>query len=217
MANARSSLPLLWTGTVLVVLLAAGVSLTAQTVSSKSKSSAVIRSGIMPGWGQHYLGAAQPARRLAITEVGLWLGHLFSRQGTQWYRQDYQAYAALHGGLDGAAGSKPDIYYYYLGQYDSIVDYNADMLRRRRSADIYIVGAENDWYWDDAADRARYRDLRRTSLTLAKAASFTLGGLVLNRVIAGLHVLYLSRDHPQATVLMAPLPSGGVLTWRWDL
>lgn len=200
----------------LVLVLGGPEFLPAQAIDPAAKKSALVRSIIMPGWGQRYLGAPLPARRLAVTEVGLWLGFILSRESSQWHQQDYRAYAALHAGVDASSKSRSDIYYFNLGYYDSIRAYNQDQLRRREMDAVYTLGVGNDWQWDDPANRVRYGDLRRTSLNLAKAATFTLGGMIVNRALAALHILFLSRSSTQATARLLPLPSGGVVSLGWE-
>lgn len=191
--------------------------LPAQAVDPAAKKSALVRSLILPGWGQHYLGAPLAARRLAVTEAGLWLGFILLRESSQGRRQDYRAYAAVHAGVDAISKSRPDIYYFNLGDYDSITAYNQERQRRRELDDVYTLGVGNDWQWDDPANRTRrYRDLRQTSLSLAKAATFTLGGMIVNRSLAALHILFLSRSSTPATAQLMPLPSGGVVSLRWE-
>ncbi|UCH11571.1 MAG: hypothetical protein JSU61_06690, partial [Fidelibacterota bacterium] len=86
---------------------------------------------------------------------------------------------------------------------------------RQRSPDaVYPLGTDLDWEWDQQANREHYVDLRRTSLRLTKAASFALGGVVLNRAIAAIHILFLSRqDHSTegAAAQWTPVPGGGLL------
>ncbi len=203
---------------VLTLILALGglEFLSAQAVDPAAKKQALVRSIILPGWGQHYLGAPVAARRLAVAEAGLWLGFILLRESSQWHLQDYRAYAAVHAGVDAGSKSRPEIYYFNLGHYDSITAYNQDQLRRRELDDVYTLGVGNDWQWDDTANRTRYRDLRRTSLSLAKAATFTLGGMVVNRSLAALHILFLSRSSTPAEAQLTPLPSGGVVNFRWE-
>ena len=189
--------------------------LPAQSVDPAAKKAALVRSLILPGWGQHYLGAHRAARRLAVTEVGLWLGFIVFREGAQSYQQDYRAYAAVHAGVDALTKSRPDIYYFNLGHYDSITAYNQDQLRRRELDDVYTIGVGKDWQWDDPTNRTQYRDLRRTSLKLAKVATFTLGGMIVNRSLAALHILFLSRSRGPAEAQFTPLPYGGMVNLRW--
>lgn len=181
--------------------------LCAQSAEGPSKGGALLRSLIMPGWGQHVLGDHRAARKLVLVETGLWLSYAVTRGAAGWYQQDYRAFAALHAGV--AYPLKPDIYYYRLGQYDSIYEYNQVQLRQRYIGDIYRLGEGNDWQWDDPASRERYNDLRRASLLAAKGARFLVGGMIINRAVAAIHVLFLSRIGVVASARWTPLPGGG--------
>ncbi len=184
--------------------------LCAQNAEGPSEGGALLRSLIMPGWGQHVLGDHRAARKLALVETGLWLSYAVTRGAAGWYQQDYRAFAALHAGIDYSL--EPDkfyIFYYRLGRYDSIYEYNQVQLRQRSISDIYRLGEGNNWQWDDPASRERYNDLRRASLMAAKGASFILGGMVVNRAVAAIHVLFLSRLEVAVSARWTPLPGGG--------
>ena len=192
---------------ILILVLGWVPSLAARDTGESTEKGALIRSLIMPGWGQYVLGAHKTARKMVLVETGLWLSYFVTRGATGWYQQDYRAFAALHAGV--AYPLKLDIYYYRLGQYDSIYEYNQVQLRQRYISDIYRLDGEYDWQWDDTANRERYNDLRRASLLAAKGASFIVGGMVVNRAVAAIHVLFLSRLGTAAAASWAPLPGGG--------
>lgn len=184
--------------------------LCAQNAEGPSEGGALLRSLIMPGWGQHVLGDHRAARKLALVETGLWLSYAVTRGAAGWYQQDYRAFAALHAGLAYPLNLDiPDIYYYRLGKYDSIYEYNQVQLRQRNISDIYRLGEGNNWQWDNSSSRERYNDLRRASLLAAKGASFLVGGMIINRAVAAIHVLFLSRLGVAASARWTPLPGGG--------
>ena len=184
--------------------------LCAQNAEGPSEGGALLRSLIMPGWGQHVLGDHRAARKLALVETGLWLSYAVTRGAAGWYQQDYRAFAAFHAGA--AYRLKPDIYYYRLGRYDSIYEYNQVQLRQRNIAGIYPLGERYDWQWDNSFSRERYNDLRRASLLAAKGASFLVGGMIINRAVAAIHVLFLSRIGVTASARWTPLPGGGSIS-----
>jgi len=194
----------------LLVSLAWVPQLCAQNAEGPSEGGALLRSLIMPGWGQHVLGDHRAARKLALVETGLWLSYAVTRGAAGWYQQDYRAFAALHAGV--AYPLKPDKYYYRLGQYDSIYEYNQVQLRQRSISDIYRLGERYDWQWDNSSSRERYNDLRQANLMAAKGASFILGGMVVNRAVAVIHVLFLSRLGVAASARWTPLPGGGSIS-----
>ncbi len=193
----------------MILILALGwvSSLPAQDSGSPAEKGALIRSLIMPGWGQYVLGAHKTARKMVLMETGLWLSYALTRGAAGWYQQDYRAFAALHAGV--ADHLKSDIYYYRLGRFDSISEYNQVQSRQRNIDDIYPLGEGYDWQWGDTDDRERYSDLRGASLLAAKGASFIVGGMVVNRAVAAIHVLFLSRLGTAAVASWTPLPGGG--------
>jgi len=174
---------------------------------------ALIRSLIMPGWGQHYLGASTAARTFATMEAALWLGYAGAHQSSLWYRQDYRAYAARHAGVAYESRSRPSTYYFHVGEYASLGEYNQEQLRSRKIGSLYTEGGAYDWEWDDPAHRERYVAIRETSLRFGKAASFIIGSMVVNRVISAIHVLYITRPGEEVSVAFRPLAAGG----RFDL
>ena len=174
----------------------------------------MLRSLLVPGWGQYVLGAEEVARGFMVAEAGLWIGYYLASETAQWYQQNYRAFAALHAGTDYTL--KSDIYYFWLGQYDSIQDYNTEQIRRRDLDSIYPTENGYDWSWDDTANRQRYNQLRQASLLASKGASFLMGSMVLNRVVSAINILFLTRaGNEQATTAPAlsaslvSIPEGG--------
>jgi hypothetical protein len=181
----------------------------AQNQERSMEKGALLRSIVLPGWGQYYLGNHSLARRMMTAEACLWLLHGTFKGAQDWYKQDFRAFATLHSGI--SYHLKPDIYYFRLGRYDSIEDYNQAQLRDRNIDAVYPLGTEKDWEWDSIHNRERYMDIRRASLRAAKAASFTVGSMVLNRAVAAIHVLFLSRKvGTAANFYLDPLPGGGI-------
>ncbi|UCD37701.1 MAG: hypothetical protein JSW54_12915 [Fidelibacterota bacterium] len=196
---------------VLVLLLAGLPLLKAQAPAAPTERGAVIRSLILPGWGQHTLGARTAARRMMTIEAGLWMTFFLARGAADWYLQDFQAFAALHAGVE-YRHSRPDIYYYRVGRYDSIEEYNQTQLRQRNRIDVYPLDSGLDWHWVDSTHRERYQELRHASIGAAKVASFAVGGMVVNRAVAAIHVLFLSRRSAAPTAHYIPLLDGGMIS-----
>jgi hypothetical protein len=195
----------------LLILCTCGVlPLEAQDQPMKTEKGALLRTIVLPGWGQYYLGDHRIARRMMTTEVCFWLLLGTFKRAENWFEQDFRSFATLHAGT--SYRLKPDIYYYRLGRYDSIEDYNQAQQRDRNIDAIYPLNTDMDWDWDSPYSRKRFQDLRRASLRTAKAASFTVGGMVVNRAIAAIHVLFLSRSDDDITEIhLDPLPRGGIV------
>ncbi len=172
-----------------------------------TQKAALIRSLIIPGWGQNLLGDGQTAKKFIMAEVGLWLSYYTAREATSWLEQDYRAFAILHAGA--SQQREPDTYYYRLGQYDSIYEFNEIQLRQRSIGDIYELGVGKDWQWNSTANRERYKDLRHASLLAAKTASFIVGGMIVNRAVSAIHILFLTRTEMETSAYWIPLQGGG--------
>jgi hypothetical protein len=171
----------------------------------------LIRSLILPGWGQLVLGEETSARRFIAAEASLWLSYLLTHGFKGQYEQDYRAYAAQHAGV--GYNLKPDIYYFRIGEFDSISEYNQVQMRQRNLDDVYALGTDLDWEWDQRDSREHYVDLRRTSLRLEKAEKFSVGGMVINRALAAINILFLSRRDRSANAAQlgwTSLPGGGI-------
>lgn len=176
-----------------------------------SRKAAVIRSIAIPGWGQQYLGKTKTARKFYISEAGIVIGMLVSSGLADSRQSDYRSFAAENAGADFA--EKPDIYYVRIGSYDNIHEYNATMLRDRQLDAMYQPGTGNDWDWNSAASRTQFREIRKASKSWAKISTFLIGGMLLNRAVSAVHVLFLTRTGLETTSTLMPIPGGS----RWTV
>ncbi len=197
-----------------LLALSATQALSAQQQSDSARKGAVLRSLVLPGWGQRTLGADRWARRFVVAEAGLWLSMAAANKWAAVNRDDYRSYAAQYAGV--ANRSRPDIYYFRLGAWDNMGEYNQDQLRRRNIAAVYVTGSDADWDWEGLAHRQRYRELRRSSLRWDQATTIALSGLVVNRVLAAINILFLTRTMPEAAVVPLPAAAGGLLSLNWE-
>ncbi len=176
-----------------------------------NRKAAILRSIALPGWGQHYLDQPASARKYYISEAGLALAMLVSRSLAGSRQQDYRSYAAQNAGAD--YGEKPDIYYVRIGAYDNIYDYNEAMLRNRQLDAVYQLDSGNDWDWNNDINRLEFKAIRKASNGWAKMSAFMVGGMILNRTVAAVHVLFLTRIRIETSSTLLPVPGGG----QWTL
>ena len=67
-----------------------------QPKPDKDRKKAFLRSLILPGAGEYYLGKHTLAKAFFATEVTLWLSYFAFRQYGKWIREDALAFAATH-------------------------------------------------------------------------------------------------------------------------
>lgn len=197
-----------------LLVLSAIQGLGAQQQSDSGRKGAVLRSLVLPGWGQRTLRSDRWASRFMVAEAGLWLSIASAGKWAEVNRDGYRSYAAQYAGVSNR--SRPDIYYFRLGAWDNMEEYNQDQLRRRNIAAIYITGGDAEWDWETTAHRERYRELRNSSLRWDQAATIAVSGLIVNRVLAAINILYLTRAIPEAAVVPLPAAAGGLIKLSWN-
>ncbi|MCH7939811.1 MAG: hypothetical protein IID13_08690, partial [Candidatus Marinimicrobia bacterium] len=60
------------------------------------------------------------------------------------------------------------------------------------------------------------RELRNSSLRWDQAATIAVSGLIVNRVLAAINILYLTRAIPEAAVVPLPAAAGGLIKLSWE-
>ena len=156
--------------------------------------SPIVKSAILPGLGEHSLGNKQRAKQFYFQEFGIWLTFIGFKTLSQLYKSDYRAFASLHANVD--MQNKDYDYAVIIGDYDSYEDFIDAQLRQRDK--IYYTMPENsgyEWNWDSKSNRLKFDKIRYNSGLFNKYSKFTLGGLVVNRIISIIDVLYLKNKN----------------------
>ena len=151
--------------------------------------SPVIKSLILPGWGEYTLGFQKRAKVMALTESFIFVSILASYSSANRLEINYQAYAAQHAGVNNVGKNRQ--YWIDIGNYLSIDQFNEEHLRWRDFNAIYEQNNNWNWYWDDDNNRKSFEKMRIKSDTWKLRASFLVGGMVLNHIISSIDALYL--------------------------
>ena len=173
---------------------------------SKALLSALWRSAILPGWGEHYLGAPTRGTLFMGAEAATW-GTWGTFKTQEWLRREN--YLEMADVFAGATGDHPDSYWRNVGQYENWLDYN-QALRREASREYgqstpayyaYIaeneISAEDGWEWHNEQRRINYVVKRRDSKSAAQRATNTLFALMVTRVVSLVDTWRLSRTRDQ--------------------
>lgn len=173
-----------------------------------TKRGAILRSMILPGWGERYLGADRASGYFFTNEAGLWLSILGMNRYGNWRKEDYKAYAAAHAGVDNTG--KLDRYYVNVSNYSNIRDFNEAKRRNRTPSKVYPETPANSWEWDSEESRMEYDSLRLQSEKAGVAITFISGALVVNRLLSIIDVIYKynkSVGGETATATLKTLPN----------
>ena len=151
----------------------------------------VIKSILLPGWGQKALGRKKRARVYNYFESGLILTIVGSSTFSNITIKNYIAFASEHAAI--SSSEKNHKYWVDIGNYDSITDYNDEHLRNREMDDLYPDDKKWSWDWDTDANRKAFEKKRISSDQLKLAATFGIGVLMVNHIVSAIDVLYLKR------------------------
>lgn len=175
----------------------------------------LLRSLVVPGWGEQVLGKQRRAVLFSTVEVLGWASYYFWHSSGAAYKKDMKAFAVTHAGID--PRGKEAYYFVDIGNYDNIYAYNEQKLRNRQVDYLYPVTSAYYWAWDSAQNRRVFEKLRIRSAAHQQYATFTLLGLALNRIVSMLDIVLLTRSSlPQPEVELEsscfPTKDGATLT-----
>jgi len=156
-----------------------------------------LQSLLLPGWGQNSLGESKRATNYFIREAALWLIFVGSKKSADWYESDYTAFAELHANVDMAG--KNYLFAVNMGHYNSLDEYK-DTKQRQRLENEYEGDKNFDWQWDNSTNRIKFDNMRIKSVTLDKYAKFSIGGLILHRMVSFFDMIYLERINSRISI-----------------
>ena len=149
-----------------------------------------LKSMSIPGWGQYSLNEKKRSQIFFSSDISLLISYIGAKSAAKWYEQDYQAYAALYAQVD--MSNKNSQFAYDIGKYNNIDAFNQEN-GRMRSESQYEYGKGYDWHWSSDSQRIEYESIRKKSMLFNKTTKFLIAGLIVNRLISVIDVLYLKR------------------------
>ena len=162
----------------------------------------VIKSFLVPGWGQSDLGFKNRSKIYNYVEVGILISFFSSSKLSNEIKRNYITYASEHAGI--IANDKDREFWVDIGNYNSINDYNNEHLRNREFGDLYPQNNKWSWNWDSEKNRTYFESNRIQADKLKLFSSFTLGALFVNHFISSIDALYLKRLLSQKNMSIKP-------------
>jgi hypothetical protein len=157
----------------------------AQGMTSTSKpinrGNAMLRSLVMPGWGESYLGYHSAARRFFWADMIIWAGVIGLETYSNWRQDQFMALGAQHASAQ--MGGKNDAFYADIGNYMTTQEYNEAKIRARNFDAVY-TDASYFWSWDSDQNRAHYDHTRIQSKSAHNKIIFFIGAAALNRLVS---------------------------------
>ena len=161
----------------------------------------VLKSSLIPGWGEAVLENNKRARLFSSIELSLWTACLATYTASYHQMLQYQSFAVEHAGVD--ADNKDHKYWVDIGNYIDIDQHNSEHLRWRYLDEIYD---ESDrWLWDNKNNMKNFESMRIRSDMLAKTGEYVIGAIIMNHLLSAIDTLYLLRLKKENDVTIIPI------------
>lgn len=165
----------------------------AQADLSSGPKYTVVKSALIPGWGEHSLGSPKRGFLFNGIEAGLWLVVGIASSTANAYEDDLFKFAADYGQITDPQ-SKGDIFLDRVSKYDNMDEYNDQMLRNRQWDRIYRAEDGNYWDWESDEKRDEYFDIKTERYLWRQRVTYTFGAITLNHLVSAMDALYLKRQ-----------------------
>ena len=185
------------------------IGIMAQGLSARGE---LMRSLILPGWGELKMQENKRAKIFMSTDLAVIATYFLGKSFNGWYIDKYTAYGTLH--ADANMSGKNYAFIVNMSNYDSMEDYNHNMMIHHNANyfdDIY-EDPSYYWQWDSTENRINFNDMRESSLIAEKFTEFAVAGLIINRVASAIDVLYLknSKSGIDLNAFLIPQKNDGV-------
>ena len=161
----------------------------------------VLKSSLIPGWGEAVLENNKRAKLFSSIELSLWTACLATYTASYHQMLQYQSFAVEHAGVD--ADNKDHKYWVDIGNYIDLDQHNSEHLRWRYLDEIYN---ESDyWLWDNKNNMKNFESMRIRSDMLAKAGEYVVGAIIMNHLLSAIDTLYLLRLKIENDISIIPI------------
>lgn len=153
----------------------------------------VVKSAVLPGWGEHLQGERTRGLMFNGIEAALWIFAGAAYSTATAHENDMYYYAAEHAGIE-SPQLKSDVFIDRVSKYNSMDDYNAAMLRNRQWTEVYSAENGQDWEWGSDAERVEFFEIKTQRYVWRQRLTTTFGVIALNHLVSGLDALYVKRS-----------------------
>ncbi len=149
----------------------------------------VVKSLLVPGWGESSLGNQKSSSFFIHTEAILMISCLSAYKLGDIKRNEYIAFANEHAGAEYVSDHR---YWVDIGNYISDQAFDEEHLRMRDGKEGQW--SYYPWLWKGGDNyRKRFEKMRINSDKLFFTGRFIIGGIILNHIVSGINTLYLKR------------------------
>jgi hypothetical protein len=154
----------------------------------------VLKSALLPGWGEHAFDKRSRGYVFNGIEAALWVFAGVAYGTAVSHENDLFFFATEYGQISDPQ-DKSDIFLDRVSKYDSMDEYNAQMLRNRQWDRIYSAENGQFWEWQSTEKRGEYFDLKTQRYRWRQRVTYAFGAIALNHLVSTMDALYLKRSH----------------------
>ena len=142
--------------TILILTLFAGI-----FADGPPKLHPMVKSAILPGWGEAAMQNSKRARIFGLTEISLITASISAYTFSGHYTNRYESFAVEHAGVD--ARGKDHQYWVDIGNYTDLTSHNDEHLRFRDLDNLYDENDGWDWNWDSKDNKNTLENTQKYS------------------------------------------------------
>ena len=169
---------------------------------------AVLRSAVLPGWGQLHLGHSTRGYIFLGVEAMTWAGAGLSYLEGVFYRDDYRSLAMEMAGID--ASDRPNSFLNDLGDFSSSYEFNSYIRRLARYYYPDDPEAQNNYYssharygsdgwnWTSESARSSFASAHRLSREWFRRSVYVAAFAIVNRAVSAIDAALLDETSPGA-------------------
>ena len=160
----------------------------------------IVKSLLVPGWGEASLGHQKPSRFFIHSEAILMVSCLSAYKIGDMKRNRYIAFANEHAGAKTLSDHR---YWVDIGNYNSNQAFDEEHLRMRDGKEGQW--SAYPWVWEGGDSyRKRFEKMRIDSDKIFFTGKFIIGGIILNHIVSGINTLYLTRTKNNKRLSLSP-------------
>ncbi|NQV30307.1 MAG: hypothetical protein HQ508_05400 [Candidatus Marinimicrobia bacterium] len=159
----------------------------------------VLKSTLIPGWGEHSFQSSKRGYLFNGIEAALWIFAGVAASNSRSYESDL-FYAAKEYGQISDPQLRSDIFMDRVSKYDNMDVYNEQMLRNRQRDLIYSAENGEYWNWESDEKRIEYFDIKTQRYIWRQRLTYSFGAIALNHLVSTMDALFLKRNSVSLTV-----------------
>ena len=161
----------------------------------------VVKSFLIPGWGDLELEKNKSSKFFIQSEILLFIGCISSFHVSKLIEKKYITFASEYAG---AISINDHRYWVDIGNYNTNIDFDSEHLRMRDGKKGQW--SEHPWDWNkNNANRKKFENMRINSDKYFLAGKFLVGGIIMNHIISSINTLYITRLNSDNKISLRPL------------